>query len=143
MLECLAAQLDALRDHVREGGDQARGRMREELLARSASFFGKAALAEGSYAFERLGYLLADLTEPQYLSVFLPQDRPGSLRVLLSVFEERGINLESIHSSRSADGELHFRIAVARATDPQALAAAMAAIEREGIGRVVDSAPAR
>jgi prephenate dehydrogenase len=143
MLECLAAQLDALRDHVRQGDGEARGRMREALLGRSADFFGKAALAEGSYAFERLGYLLADLAEPQYLSVFLPQDRPGSLRVLLSVFEARGINLESIHSSRSADGELHFRIAVARDTDPQALAGAMAAIEGEGIGRVVDSAAVR
>ncbi len=137
MLERLAAHIERLRDLVRQGDDAARAAMREELLAQSGDFVGARALAEGSYAFERLGYLLADLSEPRYLSVFLPQDQPGSLRALLSVFEQRGINLDSIHSSRSADGELHFRIGLDRAVDAAALAAATRAIEEEGIGRVV------
>lgn len=140
MLERLAAHLDTLRDLVRNGGDAARDELREKLLAQSRAFLGEQALAEGSYAFERLGYLLADLHEPRYISVFLPLDRPGSLRALLSVFEQRGINLDSIHSSRSAEGELLFRIGVARDTLASALSDAMNAIEHEGIGRVVEAA---
>ena len=140
MLERLAAQIDGLRDLVRQGDDAARERMRETLLTHSRSYVGEAAVAEGSYAFERLGYLLADLREPHYISVFLPLDRPGSLRALLSVFEQRGINLDSIHSSRSAEGELLFRIGLSRDVDGQALRAAMQAIEAEGIGRVVEAA---
>lgn len=140
MLERLAAHLDTLRDLVRQGDDEARDRMRETLLEQSRAYVGEQAIAEGSYAFERLGYLLADLHEPRYISVFLPVDRPGSLRALLSVFELRGINLDSIHSSRSADGELLFRIGVSRDGDTLALRSAMSAIEAEGIGRVVDAA---
>lgn len=140
MLERLAAQIDGLRDLVRQGDDAARERMRETLLTHSRSYVGEAAVAEGSYAFERLGYLLADLREPHYISVFLPLDRPGSLRALLSVFEQRGINLDSIHSSRSAEGELLFRIGLSRDVEGQALRAAMQAIEAEGIGRVVEAA---
>ena len=140
MLERLAAQLDMLRDLVRSGDDAARDELREKLLVQSRAYVGEQAVAEGSYAFERMGYLLADLHEPRYISVFLPLDRPGSLRTLLSVFEQRGINLDSIHSSRSADGELLFRIGVARDTPAVALREAMSAIEREGIGRVVEAA---
>ncbi|HUB88642.1 MAG TPA: prephenate dehydrogenase, partial [Dyella sp.] len=93
MLERLAAQLDTLRDLVRSGDDAARDELRKKLLVQSRAYVGEQAVAEGSYAFERLGYLLADLHEPRYISVFLPLDRPGSLRTLLSVFEQRGINL--------------------------------------------------
>ncbi|MFC3650493.1 prephenate dehydrogenase [Dyella humi] len=140
MLERLAAHLDTLRDLVRSGDDAARDELREKLLTQSRTYVGEQAVAEGSYAFERLGYLLADLHEPRYISVFLPLDRPGSLRTLLSVFEQRGINLDSIHSSRSAEGELLFRIGVARDTHATVLRDAMRAIEHEGIGRVVDAA---
>jgi prephenate dehydrogenase len=140
MLERLSAHLDTLRDLVRRGDDQARDQLREQLLDRSRDYAGKASVAEGSYAFERLGYLLADLHEPRFISVFLPLDKPGSLRALLSVFEQRGINLDSIHSSRSAEGELLFRIGVSRDGDAAALQEAMSAIEAEGIGRVVDAA---
>lgn len=140
MLERLAAHIDGLRDLVRQGDDAARERMRETLLAQSRTYVGEQAAAEGSYAFERLGYLLADLREPRYISVFLPLDRPGSLRALLSVFEQRRINLDSIHSSRSAEGELLFRIGVSRDCDAAPLREAMQAIEAEGIGRVVEAA---
>ncbi|HTV86773.1 MAG TPA: prephenate dehydrogenase [Dyella sp.] len=140
MLERLAAQLDTLRDLVRRGDDAARRQLREQLLDQSRAYMGDRAVAEGSYAFERVGYLLADLREPRFISVFLPVDRPGSLRALLSVFEQRGINLDSIHSSRSADGELLFRIGVDRHCAIDLLRDAMVAIAREGIGRVVDAA---
>lgn len=140
MLKRLAAHLDTLHDLVRSGDDTARNELRENLLEQSRAYMGEQTVAEGSYAFERLGYLLADLHEPQYISVFLPLDRPGSLRLLLSVFEQRGINLDSIHSSRSAEGELLFRIGVARDTHVTALRDAMYAIEHEGIGRVMEAA---
>jgi prephenate dehydrogenase len=140
MLERLAAHLETLRDLVRSGDDAAREQLREQLLDRSREYVGKPSVAEGSYAFERLGYLLADLREPRFISVFLPLDRPGSLRALLSVFEQRGVNLDSIHSSRSAEGELLFRIGVERACDASTLQDAMQAIEAEGIGRVVEVA---
>jgi prephenate dehydrogenase len=140
MLERLAAHLDTLRDLVRSGDDAARDELREKLLTQSRAYLGEQAVVEGSYAFERLGYLLADLHEPRYISVFLPLDRPGSLRALLSVFESRGINLDSIHSSRSAEGELLFRIGVARDTHASALSDAIHAIEHEGIGRVMEAA---
>ncbi|MBM7132184.1 prephenate dehydrogenase [Dyella mobilis] len=139
MLERLSGHLNTLCDLVRNGDDAARDRMREQLLDRSRSYVGERAAAEGSYAFERLGYLLADLHEPRFISVFLPMDKPGSLRALLSVFEQRGINLDSIHSSRSAEGELLFRIGVDRACDASTLREAMKAIEAEGIGRVVEA----
>lgn len=140
MLERLAAHIDGLRDLVHQGDDAARTRLRETLLDQSRVYMGEQAVAEGSYAFERLGYLLADLHEPRYLSVFLPLDRPGSLRTLLSVFEQRGINLDSIHSSRSADGELLFRIGLSRDCDATLLRDAMQVIEQDRIGRVVGAA---
>lgn len=139
MLERLSAHLDKLCDLVWRGDDAARDQLREQLLDRSRNYAGKASVAEGSYAFERLGYLLADLREPRFISVFLPLDRPGSLRALLSVFEQRGVNLDSIHSSRSADGELLFRIGVSRDGDAGALLDAISAIEAERIGRVVEA----
>jgi prephenate dehydrogenase len=140
MLERLGAHLERLRGQVGRRDEADRAAMREELLEQSSAWFGEAALAEGSHAFERLGYLLADLARPRHLSVFLPMDRPGSLRRLLSVFERLAINLDSIHSSRNAEGELHFRLGVADGTEPATLAQAVAAIEDEGIGRVVDGA---
>jgi hypothetical protein len=72
-------------------------------------------------------------------SVHLPEDRPGSLRVLLHVFERHGVSLESIHSSRTPAGEVHFRIGFGRGADAAALAAAVAEIDAAGIGRVLHS----
>jgi len=137
MLERLAAHIDFLRDCVRDGGTDARAAMRARLLDAPRAAFGTEMLADGSYEFERLGYLLADLAAPAYLSVFLPLDQPGSLRHLLSVFEEQGINLDSIHSSRTPEGELHFRIGFDRASAPARVQAAIEMIAERGIGRVL------
>jgi prephenate dehydrogenase len=137
MLERLAAHIDFLRDCVRTGDAGARVEMRRRLLEEPRENFASASLAEGSYGFERLGYLLADLSAPEPLSVFLPLDRPGSLRALLSVFEELAINLDSIHSSRTPDGELHFRIGLQRDCEPAKRAAAIEMIAARGIGRVL------
>jgi prephenate dehydrogenase len=137
MLERLAAHIGFLRDRVHAGDADARTAMRERLLAEPREFYGGPALADGSYGFERVGYLLADLASPAYLSVFLPLDEPGSLRALLQVFETHAINLDSIHSSRSPEGELHFRIGYDPASDPEKVKAAIAAISERGIGRVL------
>lgn len=137
MLERLAAHIDFLRDRVREGGDAARAAMRERLLVQPREFHGGKLLAEGSYGFERLGYLLSDLVSPAHISVFLPLDQPGSLRALLQVFETHAINLDSIHSSRTPEGELHFRIGYDPASDAGKVQAAIVAINERGIGRVL------
>jgi prephenate dehydrogenase len=102
-----------------------------------AAWFGEPVLAARSHDFERMGYLQADLQERCFLSVYLPQDRPGSLRALLDVFERLGVNLASIHSSRTPEGELHFRIGLDLLPVP--LAALRAAVEGAGIGRVLDA----
>lgn len=140
-LDRFADAVDFLRSRVRRGDDDARREVRSHLLHESAAFFGDTALAGGSHGFERLGYLLADLESPDYLSVFLPEDRPGSLRALLAVFERRGINLASIHSSRTAEGELHFRIgldeAQVRTLPAGELTLLCQCIQDEGIGRVL------
>lgn len=140
-LDRFAEAIDFLRASVRRGGDEARRDVRSRLLARSAEFFGTSTLASGNHGFERLGYLLADLESPHYLSVFLPEDRPGSLRALLAVFERLGVNLASIHSSRTPDGELHFRIGLdasqVTAMSADQLSRLAASIEAEGIGRVL------
>ncbi|MDI9239707.1 prephenate dehydrogenase [Lysobacter sp. LF1] len=140
-LDRFAEAIEFLRTNVRRGGDEARHQVRSRLLARSADFFGTPTLVGGSHGFERLGYLLVDLESPDYLSVFLPEDRPGSLRALLAVFERLGVNLASIHSSRTPDGELHFRIgldaAQVAAMSADELSMLGASIEAEGIGRVL------
>ena len=138
MLDRLLARLSELRDLVRQGDDAARARFRERFL-QSREAFGAQALAEGNYAYERVGYLLADLAGRRFASVHLPEDRPGSLRTLLHVFERHGVSLESIHSSRTPGGEVHFRIGFVRGTDAAALAAAVAEIDDSGIGRVLES----
>lgn len=137
MLARLSAHIEFLRDCVRDGGGDARTAMRKRLLEEPRMAFGRPALAEGSYGFERLGYLLADLAAPNHLSVFLPLDQPGSLRALLSVFEELAINLDSIHSSRTQEGELHFRIGLDPLCDEEKTRAAIEMIAARGIGRVL------
>ncbi|MCR6664350.1 MAG: prephenate dehydrogenase [Luteimonas sp.] len=138
VLDRLLGELSELRDLVARGGNEARARFRERFL-REREAFGARALAEGNHAYERVGYLLADLTGRRHASVHLPEDRPGSLRALLHVFERHGVNLESIHSSRTPAGEVHFRIGFVRDADPVALAAAVAEIDASGIGRVLQS----
>jgi prephenate dehydrogenase len=119
-------------------GDSGRARFRTEFLDAGRDFFGAQPLAAGDHGFERLGYLLADLGQPQALSVHLPQDRPGALRELLAIFEQHRINLASIHSSRTPAGEVHFRIGVPTDTEADVLGRLGAAITASGCGRLVD-----
>lgn len=137
MLERLIGQLRMLQAQVDQGDDMARGAFREQMLAANQAAFGAPALASGNYTFERVGYLLADLTERNAVSVHLPEDRPGSLRELLNIFEQHGISLASIHSSRTPGGEVHFRVGFVAGSDPRALADAAAAVDASGIGRVL------
>ena len=137
MLGRLSDAVALLRAQVADGGDDARTVVREQFLRQPAAWFGNDELAARSHGFERMGYLQADLQGARFLSVYLPQDRPGSLRALLEVFERIGVNLESIHSSRTPDGELHFRIGLDALPVP--LATLRDAVESEGIGRVVDA----
>jgi len=127
-----AAQLHAL---IAQGDDAARAAFRAQLAA-LAQGIGSPALAEGAYTFEQVGYLLADLTE-RSISIAWSDDQPGALRTLLYVFERQRINLTSIHSSRTPAGALHFRIGLAPQTDAAMLQAAVAEIERGGMGRVL------
>lgn len=137
VLERLGAQIAHLQALVARGDEQARGQFRQHFLSVNRQAWGQAA-GEGGYTFERVGYLLADLTETRCLSVHLPEDRAGSLRALLHVFEQHGISLSSIHSSRTPAGEVHFRIGFDAAADLAGLHAAAEAIDRSGIGRVLE-----
>ena len=66
-----------------------------------------------------------------------PQFAVPSLRALLEVFQSLGVNLASIHSSRTPDGELHFRIGLD--AFPLPIEAMRAAVEDAGIGRVLEA----
>ena len=137
VLERLADATTALRDAVARGDEAARATLRQRFLAAPAAWFGAESLAARSHGFERMGYLQADLDAARFLSVYLPEDRPGSLRALLAVFERLGVNLASIHSSRTPEGELHFRIGLDRL--PVSLALLRAEVEDAGIGRVLEA----
>ncbi len=137
VLRGLAAQLQRIAALVDEGTDAARATFRREFLTGNRAALGSATLAAGNYTFERVAYLLADLNDAQTLSVHLPQDRPGSLRALLAVFEHHGVNIASLHSSRTPEGQLHFRFGFDSGTPAAALAAAAADIGATGIGRVI------
>jgi prephenate dehydrogenase len=132
----LSRQVDALQAAV-ACGDAGRETFRAQFLQPSREHFGEATLAEGNHAFERIGYLLADLSDNRALSVHLPEDRPGSLRALLGLFEEAGVNLASIHSSRTPQGEVHFRFTFTPPVTEAVLAALVARIDGSGIGRVL------
>ncbi len=137
VLQALADASKQLRDHVADGSEQARRGLRSEFLTQPAQAFDNDALASRSHGFERLGYLLADLDGHRYLSVYLPEDRPGSLRALLAIFETLGVNLASIHSSRTPDGELHFRIGLDALPVP--IHVLRASVESAGIGRILEA----
>lgn len=133
VLRRLRAALDRLIEQI-EAGSGGREDFVSEFFEQPRAAFSEAALASGDHAFERLGYLLADLAHEGALSVHLPQDRPGALRALLQVFEERGVNLASIHSSRTPAGDVHFRFSFAPVPPAPDLAALKRAIEAAGIG---------
>jgi prephenate dehydrogenase len=138
MLDRLLGELAALRGLVERGDDTARRAFRERFLDDNRAGLDAGTLADGNYTFERVGYLLADLVERPSLGVHLPEDRSGSLRTLLAVFERHGISLSSIHSSRTPAGEVHFRIGFGDDVDMAALDAAVAEIAADGIGRVLE-----
>jgi len=130
--------LQQLRAQLADGSDAARAAFRRQFLDDNRQAVGEQALRDGNYSFERLGYLLADLTDTRAMSVHLPEDRAGSLRELLHVFERHGISLSSIHSSRTPGGEVHFRMGFAQRYAPEVLEAAAREIDHSGIGRVLD-----
>lgn len=138
MLERLSSRISQLHALVGEGSDTARHAFREDFLHANRRALGEQAINEGNYHYERLGYLLADLTEQRTLSIHLPEDRAGSLRAMLDVFERQGISLSSIHSSRTPAGEVHFRIGFSVDTPVSALRSAADEIERSGTGRVLE-----
>ncbi len=137
ILRDLSRQFARMAALVGEGDDAARTAFREEFLAANHDALGAAALADGNYSYERIGYLLADLASGKAISVHLPEDRPGSLRELLHVFERAGVSLSSIHSSRTPQGEVHFRIGFEDDVDASALDEATRQVEASGLGRVL------
>ena len=138
VLDRLLGQLQQLRAQLADGSDAARAAFRSQFLDDNRAAVGEQTLRDGNYSFERLGYLLADLTDTRAMSVHLPEDRAGSLRELLHVFERHGISLSSIHSSRTPGGEVHFRMGFAQRYAPAVLEAAAREIDHSGIGRVLD-----
>lgn len=142
VLDTLSAELAALRALVARGDAAAREEFRSRFLARNREAFGAQSLAAGNATFERVGHLLADLLDRPTLSVHLPEDRAGSLRALLAVFERHGISLASLHSLRTPAGEVHFRFGFDPTQSRAALAAAAAEIDATGIGRVLEAAVA-
>ncbi len=141
MLGALVRQIEGLRALVERGDDAARADFRRRFLADAHAALGEAAIAQGNYTFERVGYLLADLAGERSVSVHLPEDRAGSLRRLLHAFERHGVSIASIHSSRTPAGEVHFRLGFDADVSADAVAPALARIEAEGIGRLVERSP--
>ena len=137
VLASLRDQIQTLHDLVGQGDEAARSSFRQQYLDENRDAFGPTLVTEGNHGFERMGYLLADLAGDRGISVHLPEDRPGSLRRLLETFELAGINLASIHSSRTPAGELHFRLGIGQDVAASVLDKALAVIEAEGIGRLV------
>ena len=139
VLRSLAVRVRRLSELVEDGSQAARDAFRREFLHESRDAMDGQALADGNYTFERIGYLLADLGDPLSLSLHLPEDRPGSLRELLHVFERAGVNITSLHSSRTQAGEVHFRLGFGRETSRAQLRASIDALTRAGLARVLGS----
>ncbi|GGD59924.1 prephenate dehydrogenase [Pseudoxanthomonas indica] len=138
ILAALGVQLARMAQLVGQGDEAARAAFRQEFLLDNRQAIGATALVAGNYHYERIGYLLADLAGVRAISVHLPEDRPGSLRELLQIFEREGISLSSIHSSRTPEGEVHFRIGFETALDPERLQQAARAIDASGLGRILE-----
>lgn len=138
MLDALVRQIGELRACVAQGDDAARAHFRTRFLDRAAAAIGADTIAAGNYTFERVGYLLADLAGERSLSIYLPEDHPGSLRVLLHVFESQRVNIASIHSSRTPAGELHFRLGFDAEVTAAMLLPVIEAIHAGGVGRIVE-----
>ncbi len=141
MLDALVRQVEALRELVARGDETSRYAFRSRFLTQTRDTLGENAIAGGNYSFERVGYLLADLAGERSISVHLPEDRPGSLRKLLHAFERHDVSIASIHSSRTPAGEVHFRLGFEGEVTPEAIAPVLAAIDAEGIGRLLERSP--
>lgn len=139
MLDSLVDELSALRALIAQGDAAARAAFRARFLQDNRDHFDAETLAQSNHTFERVGYLLADMIERVSISVHLPEDRPGALRALLQVFEDHGVSLSSIHSSRTPAGEVHFRIGFKDAVEPAVLAAIVQDIDASRMGRVLES----
>ena len=139
MLDSLVDELSALRALIAQGDAAARAAFRARFLRGNRDHFDAETLARSNHTFERVGYLLADMVERVSISVHLPEDRPGALRALLQVFEDRGVSLSSIHSSRTPAGEVHFRIGFEAAVDAGVFAAIVQDIDASRMGRVLES----
>lgn len=136
VLALFSDRLSSLRDAVARGDAPARAGFQARFEA-ARQAFGAPLLEEGNYTFERVGYLLADLSGPA-LAVRLPRDEVGSLRHLLEAFETHAVNLVSLHSSRTPEGQVHFRIGIDPATPAGNLRAAVQAING-GLGEVIEA----
>lgn len=141
MLGALVRQIEGLRGLVERGDDAARADFRRRFFTDAHAALGEPAIAEGNYTFERVGYLLADLAGERSVSMHLPEDQAGSLRRLLHAFERHGVSIASIHSSRTPAGEVHFRLGFDADVAAAAVSAALARIETEGIGRLLERSP--
>lgn len=137
VLADLRDRVQLLHDLIARGDEPARQVFRRELLESARQGFGPAVVADGNHGFERMGYLLADLAGDRGVSVHLPADQPGSLRRLLEAFEEAGINLASIHSSRTPAGEVHFRLGIGTEVSDSRLDHALELIIARGIGHPI------
>lgn len=137
LLRRLAARTQELAELIERGDQAARDRFRARFLDAPRQAFGAEPIREGNAGFERLAWLLADLAEPRCLTLHLPEDRPGALRAVLAEFESAGISIESIHSSRSPEGEVQFRIGFARQQDDAAIRAAADRLQQSGDARVL------
>lgn len=80
VLDALARQIEDLKQCVAQGDDAARKRFRTHYFDATRHALGDDTIAAGNYSFERVGYLLADLAGERSLSVYLPEDHPGSDR---------------------------------------------------------------
>lgn len=56
---------------------------------------------------------------------------------MLAEFEASCLSIESIHSSRSAEGEVQFRIGFAREQDDAAIREAAARLQESGLAQVL------
>lgn len=137
VLQALAGELTRMAALVNQGDAAARAAFRQTFLIDNRNAFAAESLAQGNYTYERLGYLLADLADTRTLSVHLPEDRPGSLRALLHVFEAHGVSIASLHSSRTPAGEVHFRFGFNSGTPADALAAVTAELAATTLGIVI------
>lgn len=139
MLERLQTQLAKLKSSVERNDDTGRAAFRRQFLDAARETLGETSVAAGNYSFERVGYLLADLAGERSISIHLPQDQPGSLRRLLHAFERHGISIDSIHSSRTPAGEVHFRLGFSADIPTPAITHAIATIHDEAIGVVLEN----